>query len=110
MFARIVETVPKVEVLEKKDEILRVLKNEVLPIMRKQHGFLEFLPFTPEIKNDKFIGITLWVDKKDAERYERDTFPKVQEILKPYLIAPLTVRNYTVETTLCEHFERALAA
>jgi quinol monooxygenase YgiN len=110
MFARIVESIPKIEMLEKRDEILRVLKNEVLPIMRKQHGFLEFLPFTPEIKNDRFISITLWADKKDAERYEREAFPRVQEIMKPYLAAPMTCRNYTVETTLCEHFEKAMAA
>jgi len=110
MFARIVETIPKIEVLEKREEILRVLKNEVLPIMRKQPGFLEFLPFTPEIKNERFISITLWVDKKDAERYEREAAPKVQEIVKPYLAAPVTVRNYMVETTICEHFEKALVA
>lgn len=110
MFARIVESIPKTEMLEKRDEILRVLKDEVLPIIRKQHGFLEFLPFTPEIKNERFVSITLWVDKKDAERYEREASPKVQEIMKPYLAAPLTIRDYTVETTLCEHFEKALVA
>jgi len=110
MFARIVETIPKIEVLEKKEEILRVLKNEVLPILKKQPGFLEILPFTPEIKNERFISITLWVEKKDAERYEREAFPRVQEIMKPHLAAPVTVRNYTVETTICEHFEKALVA
>jgi len=110
MFARIVESIPKMEMLDKRDEILNVLKNEVLPIMRKQPGFLEFLPLSPEIKNERFIGITLWADKKDVERYEREGSLKVQEILKPYLAAPVTVRNYTVETTLCEHFEKALAA
>jgi len=110
MFARMVESIPKIEMLDRKEEVLRILKNDVLPIMRKQPGFLEFLPLTPEIKNERFIGITLWADKKDAERYEREGFFKVQEILKPYLAAPVTVRNYTVETTLCEHFEKALAA
>ena len=110
MFARIVETIPKMEMLEKKEEVLRVVKNEVLPILRKQHGFLEFLPFTPEIKNERFLSITLWADKKDADRYERDVFPTVQEIMKRYLAAPMTIKNYVVETTLCEHFEKALAA
>ena len=110
MFARIVETVPKIEMLDKREEVLRILKNEVLPIMRKHQGFLEILPFTPEIKNDRFVTITLWAEKKDAERFEREGFLKVQEILKPYLAAPPTVRYYNVETTLCEHFEKALAA
>jgi len=110
MFARIVESIPKIEMLDRRDVVLRILKNDVLPIMRQQPGFLEFLPLTPEIKNERFIDITLWADKKDAERYEREGFLRVQEILKPYLAAPVTVRNYTVETTLCEHFEKALAA
>lgn len=110
MFARVVESIPKLEMLEKQEDILYVLKHEVLPILKKQHGFLEILPFTPEIKNERFISITLWADKKDAERYEREVFPKVQDIMKPYLAVPMTSRNYTVETALCEHFEKALVA
>jgi len=110
MFASIVESIPKIEMLEKKDEILRVIKNEVLPVLRAQHGFLEFLPFTPEIKNEKFISITLWAEKRDADRYERDLLPDIQAIMKPYLAGPMISRVYAVETTLCEHFEKALAA
>jgi hypothetical protein len=107
MFARILEFVPK---LEKKEEFVRVIKNEVLPILNKQHGFLEMLPFFPEIKNEKAITISLWTEKKDAERYEREWFPKVEEILKPYLTTPIIFKYYMVETTLCEHFEKTLAA
>ncbi len=108
MFARILEIVPK---MEKKEELIQFAKKEVLPILRKQHGFLEILPFLPEVKNEKHVIITLWNEKKDFERYEREWFPKVEEMMKPYLNAPIVVRNnYTVETTLCEHFEKALAA
>lgn len=42
MFARIVEFVPK---WEKKEEFIKTLKNEVLPILKKQTGFLEIMPF-----------------------------------------------------------------
>lgn len=107
MFARMVEFVPK---YEKKDEFLRTLKNEVIPILKKQTGFLEILPFVPEDKNHNHITITLWMEKKDAERYEREVFPRVENIVKPYLTTPITWKTYTVETTLCEHFVNALAA
>ena len=107
MFARILEITPK---LEKKEEFIRVIKNEVLPILRKQQGFLEILPFLPEVKNEKMITISLWTEKKNAERYEKEVLPKVEEIVKAYLAAPFVVRNYVVETTLCEHFEKALVA
>lgn len=107
MFARILEFVPK---LEKKEEFTKVIKNEILPIMKKQAGFLEVLPFFPEIKTEKVLTISLWTEKKYAEVYERETFPKVQEILKPYLCTPITFKYYTVETTVCEQFEKALVA
>jgi hypothetical protein len=107
MFARIVEFIPK---LEKKEEFVKVIRNEVLPILKKQTGFMELLPFFPEIKNEKVIAVTLWAEKGNAERYGREVFPKVEEILKPYLTTPITYKQYTVETTLCEHFVQALTA
>jgi hypothetical protein len=36
------------------------------------------------------ITITLWAEKRDAERYEREMYPKVEGILKPYLTTPVT--------------------
>ncbi|SRR5579862_1937130 len=107
MFARVVEFVPK---FEKKDEFVTTVKKEILPLLKKQPGFLELLPLFPEIKNERLFNITLWMEKKDLERYERETFPKVEQILQPYLTSPITWRIYHVETTLCEHFVNALAA
>jgi hypothetical protein len=108
MFARILEFEVK---LEKKEEFVKTVKNEILPILKKQIGFLEVLPLFPDkIREEKVLNISLWATRPDAERYEREVYPKVQEILRPYLITPVTVKPYTVETTLCEHFVEALAA
>ncbi|MGA8622107.1 MAG: hypothetical protein WB660_26750 [Candidatus Sulfotelmatobacter sp.] len=107
MFARIVESISK---LEEKEEFVKVLRNEVLPILKKQPGFLEILPFFPETKTEKMITITLWAEKRDAERYEREVYPKVEGILKPYLTTPVTFEHYNVETSLCQHFVEALTA
>jgi quinol monooxygenase YgiN len=105
MFARILQFVPK---MEKREELIRVIKRDVLPILKKQTGFLEILPFVPEIKNEHVVMVSLWNERKDFERYEREWFPKVEEMLHPYLTSPITWKLYTVETTLCEHFEKAL--
>jgi len=96
--------------MEKKDEFIKVVKNEVLPILKKQNGFLEILSFFPEIKTEKVLTISLWTEKRYAEMYEREWFPKVQKIMKPYLTTPITFKYYMVETTLCEYFEKSLAA
>ena len=106
MFARIAEFVPKPETEE---QFLGVLKNEVLPIMRKQNGFLNILPLLPEFKNEKVMAISFWVEAKDADLYHKDWFPKIEAIIRPYLATPISFRTYTVETRLCEHFEMAPA-
>ena len=97
--------------LEKKEEFVKVIKSEVLPILRKQTGFLEILPFFPEkMREEKVFTISLWATTADAERYEKEFYPKVLNILKPYLTATVNVAHYNLETTLCRNFVEALVA
>jgi heme-degrading monooxygenase HmoA len=108
MFARILDFEVK---LEKKEEFVKVVKNQIVPILKKQTGFLEILPFFPEkMREDKVITISLWTTKSDADRYEREFYPKALDILKPFLTTPVTVNYYKLETEVCEHFVEALAA
>jgi len=55
------------------------------------------------------IIISLWTTKANAERYEREIYPKALNILKPFLTTPVTVNYYVVATAVCEHFVEALA-
>lgn len=107
MFARILDFEVK---MEKKDEFIKVVKNEVLPILKKQNGFLDILPLFPETLRDKVYTISLWGTKTEADRYEREVYPRIHGILNPYLTTPVMVKTFTVETSLCEHFVEALAA
>jgi len=107
MFARSAEFTPKPEM---KEEIVNVISKEVLPILKKQQGFMDFLPFVPETKTQQWMTVTLWAEKQDAERWEREGFPTVEGILKLYLVAPPIRNHYNVETSLCQHFAEALTA
>lgn len=107
MFARIVEFIPKVE---KKEEFFEVVRHEVVPILKKQPGFVEILPFLPESTMEKVFVVTLWAEKRDAERYEQNTYPRVAEITKPYLATPITIKHYAIETSVCPNFMEALMA
>jgi hypothetical protein len=53
MFARIVEFTPK---LEKKEELVKVIRSEVLPILKKQTGFMEILPFSPRPRMKRWLS------------------------------------------------------
>jgi quinol monooxygenase YgiN len=105
MFAGMLEVVPK---MEKKDEFIRVVRQEVLPILKKQPGFLDMIPLVPEIASERWIAITLWTDKRHAEKYVSEVYPRVEKIVKSFLGIPVAFRTFNVETTLCEHLVEAL--
>ena len=108
MFARILDCEVK---LEKKEEFVKVVKNEVVPILKKQTGFLEIPPFFPEkMRENKVITISLWTTKADAARYERESYAKVLNLLKPFLTTPVNVNYHILETAVCEHFVDSLVA
>ena len=102
MYARVLEFVPK---LEKREAFIKVIDDEVLPMLEKQNGFLNALLLF-QIHSDRAIAISLWTERTYAEPYEREWFPKVQEILKPYLTAPIIVKHYVDETVLGGHFQK----
>ena len=96
--------------LEKREEFVKVVKDQVLPILKKQVGFLELLPFfQTKARVEKVLTITLWTTRQDAERYEREFYPRVLDIVKPFLDTPVEVSYSNLETTLCDGFVDALA-
>ena len=106
MFARILVFEVK---LDKKDEFVNAVRERLLPILKKQIGFLEFLPFLQKSKEEKVFTVSLWTTQQDAENYEKHVYPEVIAVLKPYLLAPAVVSHWNLETTLCDRFVDALA-
>lgn len=107
MFARVLELTVKAE---KKPDFIKKTKVEVVPILNKQKGFVEILALENEIELTKALVITLWQTKLDAERYEKETFPKVKQILEPFLAVPPFVRLFNVEETISEKMIHMVAA
>lgn len=89
--------------LVEKEEFLRKVRDEVLPILKNQAGFLDILGLTDELKVEKTLLISLWETKDDALKYEKEVFPKITAMLKPYLLKPFIVTPCVVETTISQH-------
>jgi quinol monooxygenase YgiN len=107
MFARILTFEVK---LEEREKFVNLMKDQVLPMLKKQVGFLEFLPFfEKKAKKERVLAISLWTTRRDAERYERDAYPRVLELLKPFLVSPVEVTLSNLETAICDRFVDALA-
>jgi heme-degrading monooxygenase HmoA len=107
MFARLLEFNVRVE---KKPEFLKKVKDEVLPILHKQIGYAHIIALENEFEPNKPFFITFWHTKVDVERYEKETFPKVKQILEPYLYVPPVVRFLKVEETITQKLMEMVAA
>ena len=107
MFARMLEFHVKPE---KKTEFINKIRTEILPILKKQPGFIDVLALEGETEAVNVFAISLWHDKADAERYLTNFYPKVKELFTPYLFNLPVVKFYTVNPTLSEGVFAAIAA
>jgi hypothetical protein len=55
-----------------------MLENEVIPLLKKQHGFRDEITFINEDMKEGY-AISFWDEKIDLEKYEREVYPKVRE-------------------------------
>ena len=47
------------------------IENEILPLLRKQHGFQDEIDFVAPGSGTEGVAISLWDKKEDAEAYLR---------------------------------------
>jgi len=96
MFTRVVEVNSKPG---KSHEVANAINEKVLPILRKQSGFLDETVLTSETEPNRVMALSFWKTKEDADRYQREQFAKVTEILSSLIESPPTVRTFNVHTS-----------
>ena len=76
----------------------RALENEVIPLLRKRHGFKDELVLIAPNGTDA-VGISLWDNKENADAYQRETYPEVQKLLSKVLEGTPKVQTYEVSSS-----------
>src|SRR5580692_2881680 len=80
MFTRVVEINAK---SGKASELAKAIQDKVLPILKKQTGFMDETVLVSDTEPNRIIGLSFWNSKEDAERYHREAYPKVNDVLSP---------------------------
>lgn len=71
-------------------------EKEILPLIRKQKGFLdEMLLVAPE--KWEVVAISLWEEKEHAEIYNREVYPQITKILEKYVEGTPVVKPFEVQ-------------
>lgn len=77
-------------------EFTQLLEKDVIPMLRKQHGFKDEIAFVPT-DGKEAIAISLWEKKENAETYNRATYPDVLKTLAKVVVG--TPQVHTLEVT-----------
>src|ERR1700674_747170 len=71
-------------------------EKEILPLLRKQKGFLdELLLVTPEKR--EVVAISLWETKEYAETSTREVYPQIEKIVARFIEGIPTVKKFEAE-------------
>ena len=85
-------------------EFTQTIENEILPLLRKQHGFRDEIVFVAPASGTEVVAISLWDKKEDAEAYGRGSYPEVLKALAKVVNGTpeglnLEVANSTLQKT-----------
>ncbi len=96
MFTRVVELRTRTG---KSKEFSLTLNEKVLPILRKQPGFVDEITLVSNSEPERILALSFWQNQEQAERYHHETFPRITELLNNVLQDEPQVETYNVDTS-----------
>ncbi len=73
-------------------------RDKVLPILRKQAGFVDEAVLTADTEPNRLLALSFWNTREDAERYHREQYQKITEMLSPLVENVPTIRTFNLHT------------
>ena len=90
-------------------EFTRLIEKEVIPMLRKQKGFLDEVTFiSPDLT--EAVGNSFWETKADAENYSRTGYAEVMKSLETVVNGTPTVGTANVSNSTFHKIAAAHAA
>ena len=107
MFTRVVELTSK---SGKSKELSDTINEKVVPILKKQRGFVDETVLVSDTESTRVLGLSFWDNKEDAERYHQEQYPKIHEMLKQLLETEPVIRTFDVHTSTTHKIAAGKAA
>ena len=90
-------------------EFTRLVEKDVIPILRKQKGFLDLVTcISPDLT--EAVSNSFWETKADADAYSRTGYPEVMKSLETVLEGTPTVGTANVSNSTIHKIAAAHAA
>jgi heme-degrading monooxygenase HmoA len=107
MFTRIVEVTPK---SGKAKELATIINDKVLPILKKQAGFVDETVLVSDPEPNRVLALSFWNTREDAERYQKEEYPAIHEMIRQLLETEPVVRTFNVDSSTTHKIAASKAA
>lgn len=107
MYTRIVEITSK---SGKARELCNTIDDKVLPILKKQAGFVDEAVLVSDAEPNRIVGLSFWRSREDAERYHQQEFPKIREVLQHLSETEPVIRTFDVAMSTSHKIAASKAA
>ena len=107
MYTRVVELTTKPG---KARELAVAINDKVLPILKKQTGFVDETVLVSDTESQRVLALSFWNSKENAERYHREQYAKISDVLKPFLESEPVIRTFDVRTSTTHKISASEAA
>ena len=96
MFTRVVELKAK---SGKARELAQTINDKALPILKKQDGFVDEIVLVSDTEPDRILALSFWKRQQDADLYNKDQYPKVNELIAHLVERAPVVKTFNVDTS-----------
>jgi heme-degrading monooxygenase HmoA len=107
MFTRVVEITAKTG---KGKELTRTVNDQILPILKSQPGFVDELALVSQENPDRLLALSFWKTREDAEKYNREGFPRVNDVIRNLVETTPQVHTFDVVTSTIQKIAAGKAA
>lgn len=107
MFTRVVEMTTKTG---KARELSRTINEKVIQLLENLPGFVDEIVLISNQNPQRVLALSFWQSKEDAEKYHREVYPKVTEILRAQIEGLPKVETFDVEHSTAHNIAAGKAA
>jgi heme-degrading monooxygenase HmoA len=107
MFTRVVEMTSK---SGKSQELANTINDRAVPILRKQHGFVDEIVLVSSEEPDEVLAVSFWNKREDAEEYQREQYQRIHDTVRHLLETEPELRTFDVHTSTTHKITASKAA
>ena len=107
MFTRVVEVTNKPGQAR---EHSRTIHDKAITILKSQPGFVDELVLISEENPDQILALSFWKSREDADKYNREQYAKVTDLIQALCQGPPKVRTFNVDESTVHRIAAGMAA